>query len=102
MLYIDINDILNIRSTVENVSDSILRIANQCKSYGVKEVSISSVTCSTLLNSEQINDVNNALRNNRQTFGYQFFNNNNITTEKLWKIGLHIMDSLNSGHFLTN
>ena len=61
MLYIDINDILNLGSTVENVSDSTLRIANQCKNYGVKEVYISSVTCATLLNSELINDVNNAL-----------------------------------------
>ena len=78
-----INDILNLGSTAENLSDIILPIANQCKNYGVKEVSISSVTCTTLLNSELINDLNNALQNKCQTLGYQFIDNNNITTEKL-------------------
>ena len=56
-----INDILNLGSTAETVSNSILHIANLCKNYGVKEVSISSVTCTTLLNSDLINYVNNAL-----------------------------------------
>ena len=40
VLHIDINDILNLGSTGETVSNSILHIANQCKNYGVKEVSI--------------------------------------------------------------
>ena len=83
VLHIDINGILNLGSTGETVSNSILHIANQCKNYGVKEVSISSVTCTTLLNSDLINDVNNALQNICQTSGYQFIDNNNITTEKL-------------------
>ena len=52
------NDILNFGSTAETVSNSILHIANQCINYGAKEVSISSVTCTTLLNSDLINDVN--------------------------------------------
>ena len=83
VLHMCINDILNLGSTAENLSDIILPIANQCKNYGVKEVSISSVTCTTLLNSELINDLNNALQNKCQTLGYQFIDNNNITTEKL-------------------
>ena len=106
-----INDILNLGSTAETVSNSILHIANQCKNYGVKEVSISSVTCTTLLNSDLTNDVNNAVRNKCQTSDYHFVNNSNITTEKIWKDGLHLRNSgegiiinnfvqfLNSSHF---
>ena len=91
-LHMGIN-ILNLGSTAETFSNSILHIANQCKNYGVKEVSISSVTCTTLLNSDLINDVNNALRNKCQTSDYHFIDNNNITTEKPWKDGLHLTNS---------
>ena len=79
-----INGILDLRSTAETVSNSILHIANQCKNYGVKEVSISSVTRPILLNSDLIND---------QTYGYHFIDHNNITMEKLWKDGLHLTNS---------
>ena len=101
-----VNDILT-------VSNSILHIANQCRNYGRKEISISSVACTTLLNSDLINDVNNILRSKCQTSGYHFTDNNNITTKKLWKDGLHLtnsgksiiinnfVQSLNSSHFLT-
>ena len=88
-----INDVLNLESTGETVSNSILHIANQCKNYRIKEVSTSSVTCTSLLNSDLINDVNNALRNKCPTSGYHFIDNNNITTEKLWKDGLHLKSS---------
>ena len=108
-----ISDIFNLGSTAETVSNSILHIANQCKNYGVKEVSILSVTCTSLLTSDLMNDMKNALRNNCQTFGYPFFDNDNIIKEKLWKNGLHLtnsdksiitnnfLQSLNSSHFLT-
>ena len=70
VLHIGANDILSLESTVNTVSNSILHIANQCKPYGVREVSILSVTCTTLLNSDLINDVINALRNKFQSSGY--------------------------------
>ena len=63
VLHMGINDILSLGSTAEKVSSSILHINNQCKNYGVKEVTFSSVTCTTLLNSDLINDANNPLRN---------------------------------------
>ena len=113
VLHMEVNDILNLGCTAETVSNSILHIANQCINHGVKEVSISSVTCTTLLNSDLINDVNNTLRNKYQTSGYHIIDDNTITTEKLWKDGLHLtnsgkgiiinnfVQSLNSSHFLT-
>ena len=58
VLHMSVNDILNVGSTAETVSNSILHIANQCINYGAKEVSISSVTCLTLLNSDLINFTN--------------------------------------------
>ena len=67
------------------VSNSILHIANQCKNYGVKEASISSVTCTTLVNSDIINDVNNLLRNKCQTTGYHSIDNSKSTTEYFGK-----------------
>ena len=100
VLHIGISNILNLVSTAETVSNSILHRANQCKYYGVKKDSISSITCATLLNCDLIN-------------GYHFIDNNNIITEKLWKDGLHLtnsgkgiiinnyVQSLKSSHFLT-
>ena len=107
VLHMGINDILNL------VLNSILHIANQWKNYQVKEGSISSVTCESLLNSVLTNHVNNVLRNKCQTSGYHFIDNNNITMEKLWKDGMHLKNSgkgiiinnfaasLNGSHFLT-
>ena len=88
-LHMGINDILNLGSTAETVSNSILQITNQCRNYGVKEVSILSITYTTLVNSYLINDVNSAQRNKCQIYGYHFIDSNNIKTEKLWKDGLN-------------
>ena len=85
VLHMGVNDILNLGSSVETVSNSILHIANQRKNYGVKKVSISIVTWTTLLSSDLNNDVNNALRNKCQTSGYHVIDNNNIITEKFGK-----------------
>ena len=54
VLHMAINDILNLGYTVETVSNSFLHTANQYKIMGVKEVSISSVTCTTPLSSDLI------------------------------------------------
>ena len=62
VLHVGIYGILKLGSTVETVSIDILHIVNQCKNYGVNRFSISSVTCTTLLNSDVMYDVNSALR----------------------------------------
>ena len=63
-------------------------------------------------NLELINDVNKALRKTSQTSAHHVIDNSNITTEKLWKDGLHLTNSgklivvsnfvhcLNSSNFL--
>ena len=89
VLHMGIN-ILNLVSTADAVSNSILHIANQCTNYGIKKVSISSVTGSILLNSNLLNEVKNALRSKCHTSGYHYIDNNKITMEKLWKDGLHL------------
>ena len=89
VLHMGVNDILNLGSTAEAFSNIILHITNQCRNYGVKEVSILSITYTTLVNSYLINDVNSAQRNKCQIYGYHFIVNNNIKTEKLWKDGLN-------------
>ena len=89
VLHMGVNDILNLGSTAEAVSNIILHITNQCRNYGVKEVSILSITYTTLVNSYLINDVNSAQRSKCQIYGYHFIVNNNIKTEKLWKDGLN-------------
>ena len=81
---------MNLGSATKTVSNGIFHIANQCKNYGVKEVSNLIITCTTLLNSDLINAVSNALRNKCQTSGYHFIDNNNITVEKLWRDSLHL------------
>ena len=86
VLHMGIN-ILNLVSTADGVSNSILHIANQCTNYGIKKVSISSATGSILLNSNLLNDVNNALRSKCHTSGYVI---HLVTMEKLWKDGLHL------------
>ena len=37
IVHMGINDILNLGSAVETVSNSVLHIANQCRNYGVKK-----------------------------------------------------------------
>ena len=88
-----INDILNLGSTAMTVSNSILHIASQCKNYRVIEVFILSKTFTSLLNSDLIDNVNNALRNKCQTYGYHFIDNKNITPEKLRKDSLDLTNT---------
>ena len=80
-------------SATVTISSSILHIANQCRNSGVKDDFIWSLTYSRLTTSELINDVNNAIRNKCQTSGYQFFDNDNVITDKLWKNILHLRNS---------
>ena len=93
VLHMDVNDILNLGSTVETVSNSILHIVHQFKKYSVKDVPISSVTCTTLLNSDLINDVNKALQNKCEISTYDFIDKNDVTTGKLSKDGLYLTNS---------
>ena len=44
-------------------------------------------------NLELINDVSKALRKTSQTSAHHVIDNSNITTEKLWKDGLHLTNS---------
>ena len=87
ILQIGINGILNLGSAAKIILNSTLHKANQCRNCGVKDVIILSLTCSTLTNSELVNDVNNAIQNKCQTFAYHFIDNSNVTTDTLWKNG---------------
>lgn len=80
-------------SATVTISSSILHIANQCRNSGVKDAFIWSLTYSSLTASELVNDVNNAIRSKCQTSGYQFFDNDNVITDKLWKKILHLRNS---------
>ena len=68
-MHMGINNILKLRSNAKRISNSIPHIANQCKAYVVNKVSILSVTCTTPLNSDLIDDVNSSLRYQCQITG---------------------------------
>ena len=49
ILHMGINDLLNLDSNAETISNSIVNIVSQCKTFGVKDFIVSSITFTTLL-----------------------------------------------------
>ena len=93
ILHMGINDILNLNSNVETVANSIMNIASQCKTHGVKDVIVSSITFTSLLSIDFLESVNKEIKRKCEENGYYFIDNNNITKKHLWQDGLHLTNN---------
>ena len=97
------NDILN-HAKHENIAHSIINIGLDCKTNGVDEVLISSILVKRNPNLTAIvRRVNDMLRDLCKKNGFSFICNDVITTNYLWKDGVHMQDNgthIFSNHFL--
>ena len=97
------NDIWN-HANHENVAHSIINIGLDCKNNDVKEVLTSYVSVKKNRNLTAIvRRVNDMLRDLCEKNGFSFICNDVITTNYLWKDGLHLQDMgthIISNHFL--
>ena len=103
VIHVGKNDILN-HANHENIAHSIINIGLDCKTNGVDEVLISSILVKKNPNVTAIvRGVNGMLRDLCKKNGFSFICNDVITTNYLWKDGVHMQDMgthIFSNHFL--
>ena len=88
-----VNDLLKRDSNIDAVTNNIMKIASECKTYGIKNIFISGLTINNCLHSDLINTMNNALKLDSIKYGYHFIENSNILPNNLWQDGLHLNNS---------
>ena len=93
IVHVGTNDILNGANDNE-LANSIMKIGIVCKQYGVNDVVISSILVkkSPRLNA-LVRRVNDQLRDLCVTNGFQFISNDTISTDYLWRDGIHLKDA---------
>ena len=109
-----VNDLRIRDSNIDAVTNNIMKIASECKTYGIKNIFISGLTINNRLHSDLINTMNNnALKLDCIKCGYNFIENSNILPDNLWQDGLHLNNpgkgkllnnllvSLNKSYFLS-
>ena len=103
VILVGTTDVLN-HANHENVAHSIINIGLDCKNNDVKEVLTSYVSVKKNRNLTAIvRRVNDMLRDLCEKNGFSFICNDVITTNYLWKDGLHLQDMgthIISNHFL--
>ena len=93
ILHMSVKDLLKHDSNIDAVTNNIMKIASQCKTYGIKNIFISGLTINNRLHSDLINTMNNALKLDCIKYGYHFIENSNILPDNLWQEGLHLNNS---------
>ena len=87
------------------LSPSIIKIGLNCKNYGVNNVVISSILVKKNPNlNALIQRVNDLLHDLCSMNGFGYICNDAITTEYLWKDGIHLQDlgtNILSSNFIT-
>ena len=79
-----VNDVLRSNSNIDTVSKDIINIANHCKKFGVKQIILSGLTLTKVLNASFIYQINNSIKLPCQKHGYSFVDNSNVSSENLW------------------
>ena len=81
-----VNELLKRDSDIDAVTNNnIMEIANECKSYGIKNIFISGLTINNRLLSDLIKNMNNALKLDCIKYGYRSIENCNILSDNLWQ-----------------
>ena len=100
VIHVGTNDILN-HANHEDIARSIISTGLDCKSNGANEVLISSILVKKNPNLNAIvRRVNDMLRDLCEKNGFSFICNDAITTNYLWKDGVHLQDM--GTHILSN
>ena len=102
ILHLDVNGLLKWDSDIDAITNNIMKIANECKTYGIKNIFISGLSISNHLHSDWINTTHKALKVDCIKYGYNFIENSNILLpDNLWQDGLHLSNS-GKGKLLNN
>ena len=92
IIHVGTNDILT-NANHEEIARNIIKIGLNCKNYGVNDVVISSILVKKNPNlNALIRRVNDLLRDLCSMNGFGYICNDAITTEYLWKDGIHLQD----------
>ena len=93
IIHVGTNDVLNGANDTE-LANSIIKIGMICKQHGVNDVFISSILVkkSPRLNA-LVRKVNDQLRDLCVSNGFQFISNDMISTDYLWRDGIHLQDA---------
>ena len=104
IIHVGTNDILTKANHEENARN-IIKIGLNCKNHGVNDVVISSVLVKKNPNlNALIRRVNDLLCDLWSMNGFGYICNDAITTEYLWKDGIHLQDlgtNILSSNFIT-
>ena len=101
ILHMGVNDLLKRDSNIDAVTNNIMKIASEFKTYGIKNIFISGLTINNSLHSDLINTMNNALKLDCIKYGYNFIENSNILPDNLWQDSFHLSSS-GKGKLLNN
>ena len=92
LLHAGTNDIPSIANDTE-LANNIINIGLSCKNHDVSKVLIPSLLVKKILElNPVIRSVNDQLRKLFEINGFLFINNDMITTERLWRDGIHLQD----------
>ena len=92
LLHVSTNDILSNANNIE-LANNIINMALNCKNHGVSKVFISSMLVKKNPKLHPvIRSVNNQLHELCEINGFLFLNNGMITTDHLWRDGIHLQD----------
>ena len=80
-------------NSVDKQSKNICSMAEKCKSSGVKKVFISGIVKNNQINDFIIHEVNRKIYNDCQKENYSFIISDGISSNDLFKDGLHLLDS---------
>ena len=70
-----------------------MKVANECKNYGIENIFVSGLTINNPLHSDFIRTLNNALKLDCAKYGHNFNKNNTIISDNLWQDGFHLNNS---------
>ena len=101
ILHMVVNDLLKRDSNIDAVTNNIMQIACECKTYGIKNIFISGLTIYNGLHSDLINTMNNALKLDCIKYSYHFIETSNILPDNLRQDDLHLNNS-GKGKLLSN
>ena len=95
-IHVGINDLLKgmpNNECVDSICNDILEIALRCRNHNIGEVFISSVTNSSKVSNELIQQLSNLLYKKCIEYGYSFINNGAVSKIELWTDRIHLLDS---------
>ena len=82
ILHMGVNELLKRDSNIDDVTNDVMKIANECTTYRIKNIFVSGLTINNRLHSDFINAMNNALKLDCIKYGYNFIENRNILPEQ--------------------